>query len=757
MRHDFEMPKQIDRRDFLRASLVGGGALVLAFHSPLKAGKAFAAASEGGAAASDASDADKYPPNAFVRIDPTNVVTIQINKLEMGQGVNTSLAQLIAEELDADWSLVRSESAPVHPAFNHTGFGTQMTGGSSALISSYDQHRKIGAALRSMLLQAAAAKWGVPLESLSTEKSFVVHKEKGKLSYGELAADAAKISPPKTVKLKAEKDFKIIGKSVPRVDAKEKSNGKAVFGIDVCVPGMLYAMVARSPVFGAQLKGFKDSAARAVPGVIDVVRLPNSVAVLAKNTYAARLGRDALEIEWDTKGNERLSDASILASYKELAKKKGAVAKDEGNVQNALATTAKQIEAEYHFPYLAHACMEPMNCTIDYDGKNCTIWSGHQMPTVDRDTAAEILSPGLVVKAAGAMGIGPEGVGAVKGMMGFGAKGIKVVTTYAGGSFGRRANKNCDYVVEAAQLAKIVKKPLKITWSREDDMHGGYYRPFTYHKATIGLDEKGKPTAWNHSIVGQSVVGDSFFEKMMVKNGVDPTVVEGVSDSKYQVPNRHVECHLAKQPVTVLWWRSVGHTHTAYVMETLLDEIAEAGKRDALALRKELLANSPRHQKVITLLEKNSPWGRKAPAGRAYGLAVHESFNSVVGQVAEVSYKDGKVRVHKVWCAVDCGLVVNPEGARAQIESGIVFGLSAALYGHVKIEGGAAGVSNFHDYPVLRMDEMPKVEVFFAEGGEKPTGLGEPGTPPIAPAVANALFRLTGKRIRHLPFSESLV
>jgi isoquinoline 1-oxidoreductase beta subunit len=738
----------VDRRDFLKASVVAGGAMVVAFHTPLKSGRAMAAA------APVAVDG-KYPANAFVRIDPDNTITVQINKLEMGQGVNTSMAQLIAEELDADWNLVKSESAPVNAVFNHTAFGTQMTGGSSALISSYDQHRTIGATMRAMLVQAAADQWKVPVDSLKTEKSFVIHSEKGKLYYGSLAAAAAKIQP-KSVTLKDPKNFQIIGRSMKRVDAVEKSNGTAKFGIDVRLPGMLYAMVVRPPVFGAKLKSYKDAEAKKISGVVDVIRLPNSVAVLAKNSYAASMGQAAIQAEWDLAGNDKLSSESILQSYREIAKKKGAVAKDEGNTVNVFATAGRQLEAEFHFPYLAHACMEPMNCTIHFDGEKAEIWSGHQMPTVDRDTAAAILFPGVIGSTAKAFGVAPTTVGAMKGFMGFGDERVKVHTTYAGGSFGRRANKNCDYVVEAAQLAKIVKKPLKIFWSREDDTKGGYYRPFTYHRARIALDDKGMPQAWDHSIVGQSVVGDSFFESMMVKNGVDPTVVEGVADTHYAVPNKHIEVHLPKQPIPVLWWRAVGHTHTAYVMETLVDEIAAQAKKDPLQLRKELLAKSPRHLKVLELLEKKSPWGKKAPAGRAYGLAVHESFQSVVGQVAEVSYQAGKIRVHRVWCAVDCGLVVNPDGAKAQVEGAIVYGLSAALYGKVDIKEGAPQASNFHDYPVMRMDEMPAVEVFFAEGGEKPTGLGEPGVPPIAPAVANALFQLTGKRLRSLPFSDSL-
>lgn len=721
MHKTFRAP--VSRRDFLQTSLVASGALVMAFHLPGQSLR-WALGAEAGKDA-----AAKYPANAFIRVEPDGTTVFQINKLEMGQGVNTSMAQLIAEEMDADWSKVRSESAPVNPAFNHTEFGTQMTGGSSALTSSYDQHRLIGATARAMFLEAAAAKWGLTdTLGLRTSEGKVIG-EKGELSYAELAPLVAKMQSPKgEIVLKDPKQFKLIGKSMARVDAMEKTNGKAIFGLDVQPLGLQYCVIARAPVFGAKVKSVDDKAARKVKGVKDVLRLPDRVAVLAENTWAARQGRDALVIEWEKTGKENVSSESILKEYRALAKKDNVVAENKGDTKAAMKKAGKFLEAEFHFPYLAHACMEPMNCTISFNGSKAEIWSGHQMPTVDRDTAASIL--------------------------GLDKEKVTVHTTYAGGSFGRRANKNSDYVTEACMVAKLVKKPLKIVWTREDDMKGGYYRPFVYHSAKIGLDSAGRALAWDHRIVGQSVVGDSFFEAMMVKDGVDPTAVEGVAESHYDVPNRLVTLALAKQHVPVLWWRSVGHTHTAFVMETLIDQLA--GSADALAYRRKLLAKSPRHVAVLDLLKKNSPWGKKAPRGHAYGLAVHESFNSVVGQVAEVSFTGGAVRVHRVWCAVHCGKVVNPEGARQQVEGGILFGLSAALTGKVPIVDGAPVSSNFHDYPVLRMSEAPLIETFFVDTEEKPTGLGEPGVPPIAPAVANALFRLTKKRVRSLPFSDSL-
>ena len=726
MHKDFEMPQTpVSRRSFLQASLVTGGTLVFAFYLPGLGGgrKAFAA---------EASHMDpKFLPNSFIRVEPDGTTVFQINKLEMGQGVNTSMAQLIAEEMDCDWNKVRCESAPVDPVFNHTTFETQMTGGNSALNSSYEQYRTIGAMARAMFLDAAAEKWGIRASKLSAENGFVIG-EKGKLSYAVLADRVVKMKGPANynVKLKDPRKFRIIGKSVARVDAFDKSTGKAKYGLDVQIPGILYCVVARAPVFGAQLKSVNDVAANAVKGVSSVLTLPDRVAVLAENTYAARMGRDALVLEWEKTGNEGVSSESILKDYREAAKKPGAVAENKGNTELELFKAKKTLEAEYVFPYLAHACMEPMNCTIKNDGFTCEIWSGHQMPTIDRDSAASIL--------------------------GLEKEKVLMHTTYAGGSFGRRANKNSDYVSEACMIAKHLLQPFKVVWTREDDMKGGYYRPFTYHKAVIGLDAKGMPHAWDHRIVGQSVVADSFFEEMMVKNGVDPTCVEGVAESHYDVPNRFVTLALQKQHVPVLWWRSVGHTHTAYVMETLIDEIAHGASRDPLALRLELLKSSPRHLAVLKLLKKNSPWGKPAPKGHAYGLAIHESFKSVVGQVVQVSMVGGQPRVHRVWAAVHCGKVVNPEGARTQVEGGIIYGLSAALYGKVDIVGGAPVANNFNDYPVLRMSDMPLVKTFFVESEDVPTGLGEPGVPPIAPAVANAVFRLTKKRVRSLPFKDSL-
>lgn len=709
----------------LKSSAAATGGLIVAFYLPTRK-----ALGEVGVPADKPSAAP--PPNAFVRIAPDESITIVINKLEMGQGVNTSMAQLIAEELECDWSKIRSVSAPVNPVYNHTMFATQMTGGSTALNSSWDQHRKIGAGMREMLCSAAAKRWGVPASEVKAVNGAVVHAAKGRLTYGELAEDANKEPFPKSPKLKASKDFKIIGKSAKRVDASEKSDGKATFGLDVRIPGMLYAVVARPPLPTAKLASADEKAARGTPGVVDVVRFGERVAVLAKNTHAARVGRDALKASWKDETHGQLDSDELMKAYRSKADAGADTAVEvakRGDWDGL--KPAKTLTADFEFPYLAHATMEPMNCTIHFDGKTCEIWSGHQMPTMDRDMAAKIL------------GLKPDEV--------------RVNTTYAGGSFGRRASKTSDYVVEASQLAKIVKKPLKVVWTREDDMKGAYYRPMNFHRVKIGLDKGNKFLAWDHLMVGQSVIGGSMFEPMLVKDGVEATIVEGVADTRYNFANFRCRQQREISPVPTLWWRSVGHTHTAYVMETMIDELATATKQDPLKLRMNLLKKSPRHMAVLNLLARETGWGSKnPPKGRAWGLAVHESFGSVVGQVAEVSMDGSTPKVHRVWAAVDCGQVVNPDVARTQVESAIVYGLSAAFRQKIEIRNGKPVQSNFHDYPLMQMREMPEVKVVFTASQAPPTGLGEPGTPPSAPAVANAIFRLTGRRLRSLPFSKEL-
>lgn len=713
------------RRDFIISSLTGLTGLVVAFHLPEKMKGSLMAQAASPLTAS-------ATPNAFIQIAPDNTITMVINKLEMGQGVNTSLAQLIAEELECDWKSIRSVSAPVNEIYNHTIYQTQMTGGSSALASSWQQHRKIGAAMREMLKSAAAAKWKVPVSEVKAENGYIHHKAKGKLSYGELAEDAAKLKLPQDPKLKDAKNFKIIGQSMKRVDAAEKSNGKAIFGMDVRVPNMVYACVARGDVDGAKLLSFDAEAAKKIPGVVDVVKFDsNKLAVLALNTFAALSGKEALKAKFSHEAHSKSSTTAIMSALKEQSAKKGIVAKESGKVSEQLKAAARTVKAEYEFPYLAHAPMESMNCTVNFDGDTAEIWSGHQMPTIDQQVAA------------GVLGIKPEKV--------------KVNTVYAGGSFGRRASKASDYVVMACQIAKEIKRPVKMVYSREDDMRGGFYRPMTFHKVELGFDNKNKFLAWNHHIVGQTVIGGSVFEAMMVKDGLESTITEGIADTHYDLENFRCEQTRATTPLTTLWWRSVGHTHTAYVMETMIDELCQETKEDPFTLRERLLKKSPRHLAVLKLLKKQTGWGtKKAPKGRAWGVAIHESFNSVVGQVAEVSIEKGMPKVHKVWAAVHCGLVVNPEGAKTQIESSIAFGLSAFLYQKIEMKDGRIIQGNFDDYEVLRIENMPEVFVEFVKTNDAPTGLGEPGLPPIAPAVANALYQVDGKRVRVLPYKKEM-
>ncbi len=547
-----------------------------------------------------------------------------------------------------------------------------------------------------------------------------------RLSYGQLAESAAKISPPQQVTLKDPKDFKLIGKPLKRLDTPEKTNGKGIFGIDVKVPGMLTAVVARSPVFGGKLKSVNADKAKALKGVRKVVEVPSGVAVIADGFWAAKRGRDALQIEWDEGPMANFNSKSQREQYAELAKQPGLSARKEGDASGAIGSAAKKIEAVYEVPYLSHAMMEPLNCAVDLRADECEIWTGTQFQTVDR------------MSAAGIAGLKPEQV--------------QIHTTLLGGGFGRRANPASDFVSEAVHVAKAAGAPVKVIWTREDDMHGGYYRPMYYHSLIGGVDADGNPLVWSHHVVGQSIVAGTAFESVIVKNGIDGTSVEGLDDIPYVIPNLSVEYHPAKVGVPVLWWRSVGHSHTAFVKESFIDELAVLGGKDPFELRRKLLAKSPRDLGVLELAAEKAGWGKPLPAGRARGIAVHASFESYTAQVAEASVDSGgKVRVHRVVCAVDCGRYVNPGIIEAQVQGAVIFGLTAAFYDELTFEKGRIQQSNFHDYPMLRINETPEIEVHIVKNNEKSGGIGEPGVPCAAPAVANAIFAATGKRIRKLP------
>ncbi|MEO8089512.1 MAG: xanthine dehydrogenase family protein molybdopterin-binding subunit [Gemmatimonadales bacterium] len=708
------------RREFLKTGALVTGGLVIAFTVP--GARRFAQA--------ERAPAGPFMPNAFLRVGADDTVTVLLPHSEMGQGIWTTLPMLIAEELDADWSRIRVEHAPAAPAYAHTAFGMQMTGGSSTTWSEFDRCRQAGAMARAMLVAAAARRFSVEPLACRTENGAVISGGK-RARYGELAEAASKLPVPKTVPLKDPKDWKIIGKPTKRLDTPEKITGRAQFGMDVQFDGLLTALVARPPVFGGKVKTLDAAKARAVPGVRAVVQVPSGVAVVADHFWAAKLGRDALQVEWNLGPHAKLDTARLHAEFRRLAGTKGLPAAQAGNVEVALGKASKMVDAEYAVPYLAHAPMEPLNCTVRISPSKCEIWTGTQFQTVDQQVAAKIT------------GLKPEQV--------------EIHTTFLGGGFGRRATPTSDFVSEAVQVAKAAKAPVKTVWTREDDVHGGYYRPAYVHRARIGLGGDGMPTAWHHTLVGQSIVAGTPFEPMMVKNGIDATSVEGVADSAYlkSVPHHRVDLHSPKTGIPVLWWRSVGHSHTGFVMESLIDELAKAAGKDPVEYRRALLKGHPRHLAALNLAAEKAQWGTPAPKGRGRGIAVHESFGSYVAQVAEVSVEKNVIRVHRVVCAIDCGVAVNPEAVRAQMESGISFGLSAALHSALTFKDGRVQQSNFHDYRVLRLNEMPVVEVHIVPSTEKMGGVGEPGTPPIAPAVANAVAALTGQRLRELPLRLS--
>ncbi|MBA3902365.1 MAG: twin-arginine translocation pathway signal protein [Rhodocyclaceae bacterium] len=718
------------RRRFLQ----GAAGLTLAIYLP-------AATAAGGS--KKAAGAAGFEPNAFLRITEDNSVTVISKHLEMGQGTYTGLATIVAEELDADWSQVRIEGAPADAKrYNNLLWGpAQGTGGSTAIANSWEQLRKAGASARAMLVATAARQWKVPPAEIVVAGGVVMHKASGrKASFGQLARAAADEIPPADVKLKDPKDFKLIGKRVPRKDGADKTTGKAVFTQDIHLPGMLTAVVAHPPRFGAKVKSYDASKARAVKGVVDVVQIPSGVAVLAKDTWSARKGRDALTVEWDESAAFKLGSEQILAQYRELAKSPGAVASQTGDADKALAGAARTLEASYDVPYLAHAAMEPMNCVVQLGKDGCEVWNGEQMQTVDQMALAKLF------------GLPPEKV--------------RIHMLYAGGSFGRRANKDSDYILEAAHIAKAIdgRAPVKLVWLREDDMRAGYYRPMFHHRLWAGLDDQGRLVGWRHRLVGQSILAGSPFAAL-VKDGIDGASVEGATNLPYAIPNRLVELHTPTNiGVPVLWWRSVGSTHTAFSTECFIDELAQAAGKDPVAWRLSMLEQHPRHAAVLKLAADRAGWDTPLPSGKAgerrgRGVAVHESFSTYVAQVAEVTVKDdGSYRVDRVVCAVDCGIAVNPDIVRAQVEGAVGFALSTVLNGGaITLTDGRVDQSNFHDYLTVRIGDMPRVEVHIVPSAANPTGIGEPGVPPLAPAVANALAAATGKRVRKLPISADLL
>ncbi|WP_223480829.1 MULTISPECIES: xanthine dehydrogenase family protein molybdopterin-binding subunit [unclassified Pseudomonas] len=714
----------LSRRGFLKGSAVLGGGLVIAFVIPGTHRFAMGAENQG----------NVFAPNAFLRIGNDNSVTVLLGHSEMGQGIWTGLTMLIAEELDADWSKIRVEHAPASAAdYGLPGFGgMQITGGSTSTWMEFDRYRQAGAAARLMLIEAAAKRFNVAPSEIRTESGVVIAGDH-RATYGELADDAGKLlaPDPASIKFKEAKDWKVIGKPTKRLDTPEKITGRAKFGMDVQFDGLMTAMVARAPVFGGSVKSFEGAQALEIPGVHKVVQVPTGVAVIADHYWAAKLGRDALKVDWDLGPNIGLDSQHLLESFRKLAATPGTSASKAGDAQGALRKAAKAIDVEYSVPYLAHAPMEPLNCTVKITQDKCEIWTGTQFQTLEQMIAGKIT------------GLKPEQV--------------EIHTEFLGGGFGRRANPTSDFVAEAVEVAKAAGGPVKTVWSREDDIRGGYYRSAFLHQARIGLDASGMPMAWKHVMVGQSIMDGTAFAATMVKDGIDKTSVEGVVDSPYieGLADHQVELHSPKTGITVLWLRSVGHTHTAFVMESLIDELAEAAGKDPVEYRRTLLKDHARHLGVLNLAVEKANWTAPLPDGHALGVAVHESFGSYVAQVAEVSQDNLKIRVHRVVCAVDCGIAVNPMSIAAQMESAITFGLGFTLHSKLTFENGQVVQSNYHDYQVLRLNEMPVVEVHIVPSTDKPGGIGEAGVPPTAPAVANAVFALTGQRLRELPLQLS--
>jgi len=716
---------ELSRRDFLRGTALVGGGLLIGLNV---GGHRIEAAAQAAAGAT-------FAPNAFLRIGSDDSILILAKNDEMGQGIFTAIAQILGEELEVDFTKVRVEPAPANPAYANMAFGMQGTGGSTSTWANFQQLREAGAAARMVLVGAAAAQWKVDASTCKAERGRVHHKASGQsLSYGQLAEAASALPVPKEVTLKEKKDFQLIGKPVKRVDSAAKVKGQAKFSMDAELPNMAIALVAHSPYFGGKVKKVDTAAAKAMPGVLWVGEIPAGVAVVAERFWQARQARAALEIEWDGGAGAALDTTKLREEYRALAATSGAVARKDGDPEAALSAHPRRIEASYEVPFLAHAPMEPLSCMVH----------------LKEDGGAEIYT--------GSQFLGPDTMAAAA-VLGVGAEKITFHNHFLGGAFGRRANPAADFLVLALQVALAAKslgRPIKTMWTREDDIRGGYYRPMWQNHLEAALDENGNIVAWRHRLVGQSIIAGTPFEAFLVKDGIDGTSVEGASTLPYAIPNLGVELHTVKSPIPTLWWRSVGHSNTGYATEHFFDEVARLAGKDPFALRRSLLEHHPRHKRVLDLVAEKAGWGTPKRPGVGRGIAVHESFKSYVAQVAEVSMdKDGKPRVEKVFCAIDCGPIVNPDIVKAQMEGAICFALSAVLYGQIELKDGKVTSSNYHDYPLLRINETPQIEVFLVDSNEEMGGVGEPGVPPVAAAVANAILDLTGKPVRSLPIVKA--
>ncbi|HUQ32402.1 MAG TPA: xanthine dehydrogenase family protein molybdopterin-binding subunit [Pyrinomonadaceae bacterium] len=718
--------QHLSRRSFLRVSATAAGGLLLALHLDPPS-----SAQEGGP---PRPEAKVYPPDAFVHIRPDGKIVIQVNRLEFGQGVQTALPMILADELDADWSQVVAELAPAADVYKDPLFGIQMVGGSGSIAHSFSQYRELGAKTRAMLVAVAAKRWNVTPDKCRTEQSVVYGPGGQTIKYAELATDAARVAVPQSVRLKSPSEFRLVGKKIRRLDSRPKCDGSLKFGLDLDIPGMKVAVVAHPPVFGARVKSVDDKAARAVEGVREVFEIPlargSGVAVVADKFWPAKQARDKLKIEWDYTGVERADSSQLREKYKQLARTAGLKAVADGDAKAIEGIDASnRIVAEYEFPYLPHAPMEPLNTTVRYDGDRAEAWAGSQFQTFDQMAIASVL------------GLKPERV--------------LFHTEMAGGGFGRRAVADSHVQREAAVIAKRLRgTPVKLIWTREDDIRGGYYRPMHVHRVEVGIGTGGMPSAWRHVVVGQSLLAGTPFA-MMMKDGVDSSSVEGASDTHYNIPNLNVSVHHPTVNVPVLWWRSVGHTHTAYVMETLIEELAERAGMDPIAYRRKLL--KPEAKKLRAALDlmdaKSAVWRRKLPKGRAVGFSCHESFGTGVACAVEVSIVNKRPKIHRVTVAVDAGLAVNPLTIESQFQAGVSFGLSQLMAkGAITLKDGLVEQRNFDGYVPPYMPDAPvSVEVHIVPSTEAPSGCGEPPVPVISPAVVNALTKLTGKRYRSLP------
>jgi isoquinoline 1-oxidoreductase beta subunit len=719
----------LNRRSFLRVSAAGAGGLLVSLYLDFPAS---------GHEGTQAPPAKNYPPDAFVHVKPDGKIVITVNRLEFGQGVQTSLPMILADEMDADWSQVVAELAPAAEVYKDPLYGIQMVGGSGSIAHSFQQYRELGAKTRAMLIAAAADRWHVAPGQCRTSNSRVFGPGNQSASYGELANDAARKPVPEKVSLKDASQFKLIGKRVRRLDSGPKCDGSQKFGLDLDLQGMKIAVVAHPPVFGGRVKSVDSHEARAIDGVRDVFEIPlvkgSGVAVLADRFWSAKQARDRLKIEWDLSGVEHADSAQLLTRYKQLASTQGIVAVNRGD-EKALdrIPAANRIVAEYDFPYLAHTPMEPLNATVRFDGKSAEAWVPSQFQTMDQMAVAEVLGlkPGQVV----------------------------FHTEFAGGGFGRRAVIDSHVPREAALIAKRVRgTPVKLIWTREDDVRGGYYRPMHAHRVEIGVGPDGMPAAWRHVVVGQSLVAGTPFAAMLMQRGFDETTVEGASDTSYVIPNFHVSAHNPTINVPVLWWRSVGHTHNAFVMETLIDELAMRARIDPITYRRKLLKPDAQklHRALNLMDEKSATWRRKLPKGHALGVSCHESFGTAVACAVDVSIENKRPKVHRATVGVDCGLAVNPLTIESQFQGGLGFGITQLMaQGAITLKDGRVVERNFDGYtPPYIVDVPVTVDVHIVPSTEAPTGCGEPPVPVISPAIVNALARLTGKRYRSLPLAN---